>query len=61
MPKIPIHLNPGLFSVYIVSVMIFKHNNLYMWVQTTFVSLWLYSVASNQLEKWCTHQTTYLQ
>ena len=24
-------------------------------LQTKFMSLWFYSVASNQLEKWCTH------
>ena len=46
-------------------VKIFAHNNPlfgcnpHLWVQTTFMSLWFYSVAKNQLKKGCTHQTTY--
>ena len=40
--------------------MIFTHNNPHLWVQTTFMSLWFYSVASNHLEKWCTHWTTFM-
>ena len=30
-------------------VMIFAHNNPHLWVQTTFMSLWFYIVASNHL------------
>ena len=40
--------------------MIFSHNNPHLWVQTTFVSHWFYSVTCNQMDKWFTHQTTSL-
>ena len=36
--------------------MIFTHNNPLLWVQTTFMLLWFYSVAYNNWCKWCTHQ-----
>ena len=38
-----------LFATYFVNiVMIFTHNNPYLWGQTTCMSLWFYSVESNQ-------------
>ena len=40
-------------------VMKSAHNNPHLLVQTTVMSLWFYSVASNNLEKWCAHQTTF--
>ena len=39
--------------------MTFAHNNPHLWVQYTFRPFWFCSVASNDLEKWCTHQTTF--
>ena len=51
----------GTHMIIVNILMIFPHNNPHLWVQTAFMPLWLYSVASNDLEKWCKHQTTFLK